>query len=58
VRAAAERACARAAPRAAGIDAGELDGLPVYRAGQFIERPEYARWVKEVTGDLKKPAAR
>jgi len=40
------------------INGGKLDGLRVYCACQLVQRPEYARWAKEVMGGLEKPAAR
>jgi hypothetical protein len=37
------------------INAGRLDGLRVYCACQFVQRPEYVRWAKEVMGGLQRP---
>ena len=37
------------------INAGKLDGLRVYCACQFVQRPEYVTWAKEVMKDLAPP---
>ncbi|MDH4179850.1 MAG: hypothetical protein OEV33_05015, partial [Armatimonadota bacterium] len=37
------------------VNAGKLNGLRIYCACQFVERPEYNRWAKEVMKDLKRP---
>jgi hypothetical protein len=37
------------------INAGKLDGLRIYCACQFVQRPEYVQWAKEVMGGLKGP---
>lgn len=39
------------------INAGKLDGLRIYCACQFVQRPEYLRWAKEVMRDLRRPGA-
>jgi hypothetical protein len=37
------------------INAGKLDGLRVYCASQFVQRPEYVTWAKEIMKDLAPP---
>jgi hypothetical protein len=37
------------------INAGKLNGLRVYCASQFVERPEYVAWAKEIMKDLAPP---
>jgi len=37
----------------AQINAGKLNGLRIYCACQLTQRPEYAKWAKEVLADLK-----
>ena len=38
------------------LNAGKIAGIRFYRAAQFNERPEYAKWAKEVLAGLNKPA--
>ncbi len=37
------------------INAGKLNGLRIYCACQFVQRPEYITWAKEALKDLKPP---
>jgi len=37
------------------INAGKLDGLRIFSAGQLDRRPEYVVWAKEVLKELKAP---
>jgi hypothetical protein len=37
------------------INAGKLNGLRIYCASQFVERPEYVTWAKEIMKDLAPP---
>jgi hypothetical protein len=37
------------------INAGKLDGLRIYCACQFVQRPEYVQWAREVMSGLKRP---
>jgi len=39
----------------AHINAGKLNGLRVYCASQFVQRPEYVTWAKEIMKDLAPP---
>jgi hypothetical protein len=37
------------------VNAGKIEGLRIFSAGQFEERPEYIGWAKEVLSGLKCP---
>jgi hypothetical protein len=39
------------------LNAGKTTGIRFFRAGQFVARPQYVQWAKEVLAGLKKPAA-